>query len=192
MNIGFDIDDTLTDLKVYNKAFCEKEFKLTGKNYKVINENSGFIKEMYSWSASEFDEFWHKVKQQFLENLPVRENAKITLETLKKHGHKIIIITRRFTNNPYERSEKWLKKNNLPYDKLIVNAGNKIDACKQNKIDFFIDDDIKTCENLNKNGIKAVVMNNVFNVNNKTTSPRVNSLEKFLHIVLNYENEPEL
>ena len=191
MNIGFDIDDTLTNLKCYNKSFCEKEFKLTGRSYKVKNEKAGFIREMYNWTADEFSEFWRKVRQQFQENLPIRKNAYEVINTLKKQGHNVFIITRRFTNNPYERSYNWLKKHNIPYDKLIVNAGNKLKACKEHNIDLFLDDDIKICDNLNKHGIKAFVMNNVFNMDEKASSPRVNSLREFLQIALTHQDEME-
>ena len=192
MNIGFDIDDTLTDLKKYNKKIGKKYFKQTGKTFKVANKKAGFIGDMYNWTKEEFEEFWHKIKQHFLENLPMRKDAELVLNTLKKQGHNIFIISRRFSNNPYERSERWLKKHNLPYNKLIVRAGDKIEACKQNNIDFFIDDDIKTCDNLNKNGIKSYVINNYFNIDEKSSSPRVGSLKEFLQIVLQHEKEPEL
>jgi uncharacterized HAD superfamily protein len=191
MNIGFDIDDTLTDVQKYNISFCKKAFRSTGKEYQVINEKAGFIRDMYNWTNDEFNKFWCKVKQQFTENLPMRKNAKMVLEALKKQGHTIYIITRRFTNSPYERSKKWLDKHKLPYDKLIVNAGNKLKACKEHHIDLFIDDNIKTCDLLNKNGILNFVMNNPFNKEEHTTSPRVNSLKEFLHIAMQQQQEQE-
>jgi len=189
MNIGFDIDDTLTNIKQYNKVMAQKYFKETGSSFKVKHSNTGSIKKMYSWSAKEFDKFWAKMKAQFLKNIPVRKDAKTVLKTLKQQGHKIFIITRRFTNNAYERSADWLNNNKIPYDELIVNAGMKVEACKRSKIDLFLDDDILTCDGLNKNNIKAYVLSNEFNHNKKSKSPRVNSLKEFLQIALNYENE---
>ena len=114
------------------------------------------------------------------------------LQKLKDEGHTIFIITKRFSNKPYERSIKLLTKNKLPYDKLIINAGNKLEACKNNKIDLFIDNSISICDNLNKNGIKAYVINTYYNKYKKTISPRVNSLEEFSNIALSYKKEVEI
>ena len=48
MNIGFDIDDTLTDVKEYNKIMAQKYFKQTGKNFKIKCSNTSYIKKMYN------------------------------------------------------------------------------------------------------------------------------------------------
>ena len=191
MNIGFDIDDTLTDVKEYNKIMAQKYFKQTGKNFKIKYSNTSYIKKMYNWSTYEFNEFWTKMKAQFLKNIPVKKDARNVLKTLKKQGHKIFIISRRFTNNPYNRSADWLHSNKIPYDELIVNAGMKVEACKRSNIDLFLDDDILTCDGLNRNNIKAYVLNNEFNYNKKSKSPRVNSFKEFLQVVLNHNKENE-
>ena len=175
MNIGFDIDDTLTNIKQYNKLMAQKYFKETGKHFKIKKTNTGYIKKMYNWSTEEFDAFWNKMKAQFLKNIPMRKGAKTVLQTLQKQGHKIFIITRRFTNNAYERSADWLNSNKIPYDELIVNAGMKVEACKRSKIDLFLDDDISICDGLNKNNIKAYVINNEFNYNKKRKITKIKS-----------------
>ena len=72
-----------------------------------------------------------------------REDVVDVIKKLRKDGHKIYIITARdseFHNDPYELSKTWLDKNNIEYDKLIVNARDKVKICKEQNVNIFIDD----------------------------------------------------
>ena len=76
-----------------------------------------------------------------------------------KGGHKIIIITARcseFHDNPYLQSKEWLEKNNIEYDKLIVNAIEKGTICKEENIDIFIDDQLNNCLAVSKQEVKVI------------------------------------
>jgi len=74
------------------------------------------------------------------------------IHNLKELGHTIIIITARtdeFHDNPYRQSKEWLEKNNIEYDKLVVNARDKGMACIEEKIDLYIDDNLNNCIRVN-------------------------------------------
>jgi uncharacterized HAD superfamily protein len=60
-------------------------------------------------------------------------------------------------------SIKWLKKNKLHFDKIIVNANNKGQVCKDNNIEIFIDDLPRNIESVSSSGIKTFIMNSVTN-----------------------------
>lgn len=192
MNIGFDIDDTLTNSKFYAKKFYEEYKKISQRSLEDKQSKFGFIKKICINFKKQFNEIKHNFKQQFLKEVLVSQDAKVVLEKLKQEGHTIFVITKRFSNKPYKRSIKLLKDNDLLFDKLIINAGNKLQVCKNNDIDLFIDNSISICDNLNKNGINAYVINTYFNKEKKTISPRVNSLTEFLDIVLNYQKEVDI
>ncbi|MCI9064188.1 MAG: hypothetical protein HFJ17_06265 [Clostridia bacterium] len=51
-----------------------------------------------------------------------------------------------------------LEKGNIQYDELIIGIWDKLNICKDKKIDIFIDDSLYTCMNLQKNGIKTYLM----------------------------------
>ena len=191
MNIGFDIDDTLTNGKFYAKKFYEEYKKISQRNLDE-KKKTHFVIKAYLSINRKLDEALHNFKQQFLKEMPISEDAKLVLEKLKQEGHTVFVITKRFSNKPYKRSIKLLKDNDLPYDKLIINAGNKLQACKNNNIDLFIDNSVSICDNLNKNGVNAYLITTYFNKHKKTISPRVNSLTEFLEIVLNYQKEAEI
>ena len=57
-------------------------------------------------------------------------------------------------------------KNNIYYDKLVVNARDKKIACIEEKIDLFIDDSESNCLNVKKAGIKTIRVCNEIENNN--------------------------
>jgi len=185
MVVGFDIDDTLTDKKQYCIDLCEKYFEETGKRYNLLDENAELMTKMYDWTFDEFMICWNKKGQEYLDNLPVRKEAKLVFDILRAQGNKIVIITQRYTMNPYETSDKWLKKNRLSYDTLVVEAKDKVEACRLHKVDCYVDDRISTCDSLNSSGVKAFVINTYFNTKTLSQSPRVNSLIEYYNQIKN-------
>ena len=51
----------------------------------------------------------------------------------------------------------------IPYDKLIINASDKLKATKENGIQVFIEDSYDTCKELLENGIKSILMTTKMN-----------------------------
>ena len=98
-----------------------------------------------------------------------KDLAKELKDKLKNDGNEIIIITARdseFHDDPYKYSKDWLDKNNIYYDKLVVNARNKKIACIEEKIDLFIDDSESNCLNVKKAEIKTIRVCNKIEENN--------------------------
>lgn len=89
-----------------------------------------------------------------------RFNAVEAINRLRKEG--IIITTRdsEFHDDLYLLSKNWLDKNNIEYDKLIVNAREKGTVCKNENIDLFIDDQLNNCLDVLKEGIKVIRISN--------------------------------
>ena len=94
-------------------------------------------------------------------------NASEIINKLKEEGHKIIFITARLTNikncNTEEITKTTFEKYNIPYDKIIMNVDSKLEFCKQNNVEIFIDDSFETCKKLQENGIKSYSMNSKMN-----------------------------
>ena len=69
----------------------------------------------------------------------------------KEEGNEIIFITARFSNSDFNIdveniTKYWLLQNDIPYDKLIINANEKQKVAIEEKIDVFLDDSIRNCE----------------------------------------------
>ena len=176
MKIGIDIDNTITEVQdELNKAAYEYAIKL-GKNIKNaenpfedIKNNGDTYKKKFQFSYDELKYFLKNIQEEITNKAKPRENAVETINRLRKDGHKIIIITARdseFHEDPYLLSKNWLDKNNIEYDKLIVNAREKGTICKNENIDLFIDDQLNNCLDVSKEGIRVIRMSNE-NSNNR-------------------------
>lgn len=170
MNIGIDIDNTITEIQEeLDNAAYEYAIKL-GKNIKNsenyledIKNNGETYKNKFQFSYEELKYFLKNIQEEITNRAKPRFNAVETINRLRREGHKIIIITARdseFHDDPYILSKKWLDKNNIEYDKLIVNAREKGTVCKNENIDLFIDDQLNNCLDVSKEGIKVIRISN--------------------------------
>ncbi len=175
MRIGIDIDDTLTDVKNELIKAGENYARSLGKDIKVDknfedkNNNGNKWQEMFQFDYDELKYFLKDIQESITNKAKPRENVVEVINKLKNDGNEIIIITARdseFHDDPYKYSKDWLDKNNIYYDKLVVNARNKEDACIEEEIDLFIDDSKSNCLNVKKAGIKTIRVCNVIEENN--------------------------
>ena len=175
MRIGIDIDDTLTDVKNELIKAGENYARSLGKDIKVDknfedkNNNGNKWQEMFQFNYEELKYFLKDIQESITNKAKPRENVVEIINKLKNDGNEIIIITARdseFHDDPYKYSKDWLDKNNIYYDKLVVNARNKEDACIEEKIDLFIDDSESNCLNVKKAGIKTIRVCNETEDNN--------------------------
>lgn len=163
MNIGIDIDDTVTF--TYETLLNLIAIKY-GMNFeKLINK-----KPTYDMFDNLFPNYRLFVEDNFptvAKLVPLKKNVVEILNKLKKQGHKIIFISARNTQeykDPYKLSYEYLKSNNIPFDKLIVNVKDKAKECVLQQIDLFIDDDTNNCKAVKKVGIETWQFSNVFTV----------------------------
>lgn len=167
MNIGIDIDDTLTDLSRIRIQTAKEYFKEMNIMHNLIRTDTHLFSEMFDWNQDECDKFWFEKADDMLLKVKARKNASKVIKALKDNGHKIFIITARtkeWHKDPYKLSYEWLKKNDIPFDELHVGHLNKLQVCLENKIDLFIDDMPKTLRELKENGIDTLLMKNPHNV----------------------------
>ncbi len=171
MNIGIDIDGVLTDLENY--------IGTVGKKY-MLENNLDFDEEMHKntiygfLSKEDSHQFWDMHWEKYATTIKMRKNARNVIEKLKNDGNKIIIITSRtydsqIIKDGIERQEnmkkliiKWLKKNNINYDKIVFSNLNKLKNCLDNKIDIMIEDSVSNIEQL-KNYMKIICFNAKYN-----------------------------
>ena len=175
MRIGIDIDDTLTDVKDELIEAGENYARSLGKDIKIDksfedkNNNGNKWQEMFQFNYEELKYFLKDIQESITNQAKPRENVVEVIKKLKNDGNEIIIITARdseFHDDPYKYSKDWLDKNNIYYDKLVVNARDKKIACIEEKIDLFIDDSESNCLKVKKAGIKTIRVCNEIEENN--------------------------
>ena len=166
MRIGIDIDDTLANTKElmieYAIEYDKKHFRGNGIIHKEIYDLSG----MFDWTKEEKKQFMKDCILEIADKVTLKPNAKEVLMKLKEEGNEIYIITYRTKKryeDPQKTTEKWLKKQNIPYDKLITNSGPKGIVCKNNNVDVLIDDNLTHCLDASNYHIDTIVFDSIYN-----------------------------
>lgn len=186
MNIGIDIDDTISNtyetllpyLENYIKNILKKDFynQESKIDYYRLQDRYGITKE-------EENQFWIDNYVEIMKKVVPKKSSVEIIKKIKDKGNKIFLITARFENplvDIIELTEKWLRKYNIEYDKLIINSHNKLEIAKKENIDIFIDDSVRNCEMLANGNIKTYMLltkNNEFYENEKII--KVNSWDEF-------------
>jgi len=169
MIIGIDIDDTLTDIRDQLKEATLEYAKKLGKKINIDNtyiedkNNGNIYKEKYNFTDEELKRFFKEVQEEITKNVKPREGTREVIKKLREEGNTIIIITARdkqFHDDPYELSKTWLDKNEIEYDKIIVNAREKAKICLDEKVDIFIDDQLANCMKVSRTGITVIRITN--------------------------------
>ena len=173
MNIGIDIDDTISDTYEvsfnYAQKFTIEELNKSGKIKKLTNlQTHMYCTDLHQWNEQEEKKFFDKYYKTIIEEVQPKKFAVETIKQLKQKGNTINLITARFESEFFDIKEetiKWLKSNNINYDNLYVNVGDKLTIAKKNNIDIFIDDSFKNCRSMADNGIKIYIMDSRVNGN---------------------------
>lgn len=193
MNIGIDIDDTISEtfetLLPYAQKYTIEEL---GKEAKVdLNQdflNHFYIERMFNWNKEEAMNFWIRYYEEILRQVNIKKFASDVINKLKDNGNKIYLITARWAmenNNVEEITKRWLENNKVVYDKMFLGANDKVNLIKDNKIDIFIDDSYQNCKDVSeKTDAKVYMMNSRVNENFKIENvKRVYSWCELEHLI---------
>ena len=172
MNIGIDIDDTLTNTYElafnYAEEYTVNELK---KEIQYVNRErirNRFTQNFHGWSEEEDRAFWDKYYEIIVKNVRIKPFAKEVIDKLRDEGDCIYFITARHISEKFDIEEvtrTWLKKHEIEYKGIYLNISDKAKVIKNNNIDFFIDDNITNCLNVLETGIKTCIMDGLINCN---------------------------
>lgn len=175
MNIGIDIDDTitLTFEETFPRAIDFVQNVLKRDIPEQLDEccyDHHYIENALDVTDEEMNLFWREHLVDLLGKVKPKKNVIGIINKLKEEGHNIIIITARW-NSEYCDSEKlskeWFEKYGMKYDKLFVDLESKKQTAIDEKIDLFIDDSIKNCREVSEAGIKCFLFKSEVNYKNK-------------------------
>ena len=144
MNIGIDIDNTITNTLSILKKYCAIYNEKVVKRNLKMNEEGYASFNLYDWTEEENKDFCNKYLEEVVLKAEVKENAKEVIERLKKEGNTIFIISSRIKpmfKTPYETTEKYLKEKGIEYDNLLVGTIDKKQFCIEHKIDIMLEDE---------------------------------------------------
>jgi len=184
MNIGFDIDDTITNSSDVFVKYAKEYNQLRHIDYQIdtneLNQSLAF-----GWNEDNKNEFLNLYLKKILTETIPNDDSVYVINELKRKGYKVFLITARSDTeipNMYEFTRNWLLLNGINYDKLYVNCKNKLDVCLKNNIDIFVDDNYNTCKIINEESkIKVLLYSTRYNKPIKINFLRV---EKWKQILL--------
>ena len=174
MNIGIDIDDTISDTFEALLAYSQKYTIEDLKRESNIDINKDYLNHLYiesasGWTDLETKNFWEKYYEDILKAVNIKNFASKVINNKRKNGDKIFLITARWDMPNFDTkklTEDWLLENNVQYDKLFMNASDKVQLVKENNIDLFIDDSFNNCKKISENtNAKVYMMTSLVNKN---------------------------
>lgn len=195
MNIGFDIDDTITNSsKIFVKYAIE--YNNLKNIIHPINTNELDQTLAFGWNDKNKKEFKKLYLKKILTETTPNKDAIKVINYLKETGNKIYLITARNDSeisNMYEFTKKWLLINKLNYDKLFVNCKSKVSACIENQIDVFIDDNFNVCTEIyEKSKTQVLIYTTKYNKSINTNFIRVFNWQEILLYIIRLKKEKSM
>jgi uncharacterized protein len=167
MRFGFDIDDTLINLRehafnIYNQRLNQNVPIEVFHNLKRVE-----IHEPFGLTEEEGKEMWRSsLEEIYYTSCPAFPSAVETLQELEKKGHEIYYITARPKEHG-ERTKEWLKENGFPVNDEKFFYGmqdhEKVEIIKKLKLDYYFDDKPEVLNTLLNESIKIFLRDQSYN-----------------------------
>ena len=156
-----DIDDVILGFRNYFDDWLEEKYKIPIERNSKQYYSSVAVKDIGLSPEMVFEEF---IKEGELLNIPVIEQAKDTLKSLRELGYEIHLLTSRPERNLICRYHtcQILLNNNIVFDKLNFSSEKYIWLSRQDfyldgRFKFAIDDSAKHSLEYANHGVKVVV-----------------------------------
>jgi uncharacterized protein len=167
MKFGFDIDDTLINLRehafhLYNKKLNKNIGLDVFHNLKTLE-----IHEPFGLTAEEGGRMWNShLEEIYFTSCPPFPHAVEALNELVNEGHEVYYVTARPKEHG-ERTKNWLIENGFPVQDerfyFGMNDEEKIHFIEQLELDYFFDDKPAVLETLFDTTAKVYALSNSYN-----------------------------
>ncbi|MEI4770833.1 HAD hydrolase-like protein [Psychrobacillus sp. FJAT-51614] len=167
MKFGFDIDDTLINLRehafhLYNKKLNQNIALEVFHELKTVEIHEAFGMEKEAGNA-----MWISLLEEiYFTDCPAFEGAIRTLQQLKIDGHEIFYITSR-PKKYCMQTREWMKAQGFPVEDEHFFCGmqddEKIATINDLELDYYFDDKPAVLETLNDVTTKVYIMNQSYN-----------------------------
>jgi len=184
MRFGFDIDDTLLNLREH--AFRIYNFKLNRQvNIEVFRALTCIpIHEAFGLSAEEGRELWDRHRSEIYYSAPPFNDAVEVLRELDRRGHEVYYITAR-TSAHCDRTKQALIQAGFPvrHGRFYCGMGDleKVHIIRDLGLDFYFDDKPAVLETLGDLELSLYAKDNSYNRHLEV--PRIVEWRELLDIV---------
>ncbi|WP_010098402.1 5' nucleotidase, NT5C type [Ornithinibacillus scapharcae] len=187
MRFGFDIDDTLINLRehAFNlyKRKLNKDIPL--ETFHALTRVE--IHEPFDLTDEEGREMWkNSLEEIYYTDCPPYNEAVEVLNKLVAGGHEVYYITARPKEHG-ERTKAWMKEQGFPIHNHRFFYGmedhEKIDIIKDLNLDFYVDDKPAILDTLSKENIRLYLKDQSYN--RTSTYNRILDWSEFMDIIHN-------
>ena len=182
MRFGFDIDDTLINLRehafhIYNRKLNQNIGLEVFHELKTVE-----IHEAFGLDSVAGGQMWNSLLEEiYFTDCPAFEGAIELLNRLEEEGHEIFYITSR-PKQYCQKTRAWVKELGFPVhdDRFFCGMQDqeKIDIIKNLKLDFYFDDKPAVLDTLHDVATKVYVKNQSYNQQH-VNIPRVDAWKDF-------------
>lgn len=158
MKIGIDLDgvviDSETTFRTYEEIF---DIDVLKGNH-LINKEEPKFQARYNWTNEQEKEFIEKYFLIVSKESNLMSGFIGIYNLLKEQGHEFVVITARggFIKEMKDDAIRLLEEKNIKFDKYYWNVDDKLEICKNEKVDIMIDDDWKIIKRLADNEVKTL------------------------------------
>lgn len=158
MKIGIDLDgvviDSETTFRTYEEIF---DIDVLKGNH-LINKEEPKFQARYNWTNEQEKEFIEKYFLIVSKESNLMSGFIGIYNLLKEQGHEFVVITSRggFVKEMKDDAIRLLEEKNIKFDKYYWNVDDKLEICKNEKVDIMIDDDWKIIKRLADNEVKTL------------------------------------
>ena len=185
MKFGFDIDDTLINLRehafhIYNEKLGQQVAVDLFHSLDKVE-----IHELFGLSDEAGSKMWNDTLEQiYYTNCPTYPDAVETLVDLQVQGHEVYYITARPAEHR-ERTMKWLIEQGFPVDAHRFYCGMKdhakVDIIRELQLDYYFDDKPDVLNTLTDDTLQVFVKTQSYNQH--LTIPRLTNWSELKQII---------
>ena len=167
MKFGFDIDDTLINLREHAFQLYNKKLNRNVQVDLFHALDKVEIHELFDMTAEQGSEMWNSsLEEIYYTSCPPYPNAVETLQKLEMEGHEIYYITARPKEHG-ERTMEWMIENKFPVHKdrfyYGMNDEDKVHIINDLELDYYFDDKPAVLETLRNHPLKVFAKSQSYN-----------------------------
>ena len=157
MNIGIDVDGVILDTENWFRSMSHiYDMHIGGKG--PVCPDAVKVQDRMKWSDDHFAEFVENCMYYGMEKAPLMPCCKFVIDKLREMGHRLVLVTARgiFSQKEIDLAIEMLEKNGLKFDAMCFDSQDKLIPCRNENIDYMIDDSANNVIRLSENGIKCL------------------------------------
>lgn len=158
MKIGIDLDGVVIDSETTFRTYDEIFDVDTLKGNNLINKEEPKFQARYNWTEEQEKEYIEKFFLKVSQESNLMSGFIAVYNLLKEQGHEFVVITARgdLVKEMKDDAIRLLNENNIKFDKYYWQVSDKLEICKNEKVDIMIDDDWRIIKKLADNQVKTL------------------------------------